>query len=299
MSVSAEAVATALPAATHTGPVALAVADLPGLAAWYRAVLGLERLAGDERRAVLGAADGRPLLVLERRPDLEAEDPRRAGLFHVAFLLPSRLELGRWVAHLARHRHPIEGASDHLVSEALYLSDPEGNGIEVYRDRPRGEWPMEGPRVKMDTLAADLRGLLAEGQALEPFDRMPAGSVVGHVHLKVADLDASRRFYLDTLGLDLMATYPGALFVAAGGYHHHLGLNVWRSAERRRAAESLGLSVATLVTGDAAALPGLAARLDEAGYPTTAVPDGFDVIDPAGNRLRLLASDPSLADLVG
>ncbi|MEJ1161159.1 VOC family protein [Prosthecomicrobium sp. N25] len=280
----------ALPAASHVGPVTLAVRDLPGLVRWYRTVLGMQVLLERPDKAVLGAADGRALLVLQGRPDLPADDPRRAGLFHVAYLMPSRRELARWVAHVAARRIAIEGASDHLVSEAFYLSDPEGNGIEVYRDRTRPEWPHEAGRLKIDTLPADIRGILAEGTAAPAFEGLPAGTTVGHVHLKVADIADSRRFYVDALGLEPMVeTYPGALFVAAGGYHHHLGLNTWQSRGRPRPAPTLGLAAATLVLGDTRAVAAALARLAAAGYET----DGDCVLDPSGNRIRLLAAEPT------
>lgn len=280
-----------LPADTRTGPVTLAVADRNALVAWYGEVLGFVEQARDGARSTLGAAGGAPLLVLDERPGLPPHDPRTAGLFHVAYLVPTREDLARWVRHVAENRFPVEGASDHLVSEAVYLSDPEGNGIEVYRDRPRAEWRRQGDGIAMDTLPADIDGLLALGRRLPAWSGAPAGTTVGHVHLKVADLEASRRFYLDLLGLDLMTTYPGALFVAAGGYHHHLGLNVWRSRGRpKRSAPELGLAETTLIVPDAAARAAIADRLAAAGHPVERDGDAAIVTDPAGIRLRLAAA---------
>lgn len=285
---SATAASLRLPADTRAGPVTLAVADRDALVAWYGEVLGFVEQTRDGGRSTLGAADGAPVLILEEAPGLAAHDPRTAGLFHVAYLVPTREDLARWVRHVAETRIPIEGASDHLVSEAFYLSDPEGNGIEVYRDRPRAEWRRQGDGIAMDTLPADIDGLLALGRRLPAWAGAPAGTTVGHVHLKVADIEASRRFYLDLLGLDLMATYPGALFVAAGGYHHHLGLNVWRSKGRpKRAVPELGLRETTLVVPDAAARAALAERIAQAGHPAERDGDAAIVTDPAGNRLRL------------
>lgn len=280
-----------LPADTRAGPVTLAVADRDALVAWYGEVLGFVEQARDGGRSTLGAADGAPVLVLDEQPALPEHDPRAAGLFHVAFLVPTREDLARWVRHVAETRIPIEGASDHLVSEAFYLSDPEGNGIEVYRDRPRAEWRRQGDGIAMDTLPADIDGLLALGRRLPAWTGAPSGTTVGHVHLKVADLEASRRFYIDLLGLDLMATYPGALFVAAGGYHHHLGLNVWRSKGRpKRATPERGLAETTLVIPDAAARAAIADRLAAAGHPVERAEEAAIVTDPAGNRLRLAAA---------
>lgn len=278
-----------LPAGTRVGPVTLAVRDRDALLRWYGAVLGLVEQAREATRSVLGPAGGDALLVLEEMPDPAPHDPARAGLFHVAFLLPDREALARWVRHVAETRTPIEGASDHLVSEAFYLSDPEGNGIEVYRDRRREDWPREGDRIAMATEPADVAGILALGQRLPAWDGAPAGTCVGHVHLKVADLEASRRFYVETLGLDVMTTYPGALFVAAGGYHHHLGLNVWQSRGRPKPARAeLGLAEVTLVVPDAAAREAAAERVAAAGYAVERNGGGAVVTDPAGNRVRLV-----------
>lgn len=290
---------TRLPVDTRDGPVTLAVADRDGLVAWYGRVLGFVELARSATRSVLGAAGGAALLVLDQKPGLPAHDQRTAGLFHVAYLVPSREDLARWVAHVAAQRIPIEGASDHLVSEAFYLSDPEGNGIEVYRDRPRGEWRRKGDEIEMDTLAADVQGLLALGTRLPAWTGAASGTTVGHVHLKVADLDAARRFYVETLGMDLMTTYPGALFVAAGGYHHHFGLNVWRSKGRPKPArEEYGLAETTIVVPDAAALAATAARLATAGYRADSGDGAVITVDPAGNRLRLAIGEATAEALL-
>jgi catechol 2,3-dioxygenase len=285
-----------LPDECRNGPVTLAVKDRDGLVVWYGKVLGFVEQARGADRSVLGAPGGEPLLVLHSTPDRKAHDPRHAGLLHIAYLLPSRIELGRWVRHIAEEGVALEGASDHLVSEAFYLTDPEGNGIEVYCDRPRSEWPRKDALIAMATLPADVEGILREGHAAHPFDHAPAGTQVGHVHLKVADLQASRAFYVDALGLDIMAHYPGALFVAAGGYHHHLGLNIWRSQGRAKPSEpELGLEEVTLVLSDEAEIAATLIRLQQYGFKID-VPTAT-AFDPAGNVLRFRVSVPEAFNL--
>ncbi len=206
------------------------------------------------------------MLLRLRRTDAPAETGREPGLFHIAFLLPSRADLAAWVAHAQALGAPIEGASDHLVSEAIYLSDPEGNGIEVYADRPRAGWRKEGDGVAMATLPLDGRGLMAELSAARDPWTFPAEGRIGHVHLRVGDLAEAEAFYRGALGMDVMARYPGAVFLSWGGYHHHLAVNVWRArGSGPRPARLAGLEEITL-SG-----PGPARS----------------VTDPAGLRLRM------------
>lgn len=221
-----------LPSTLRLGPVRLQVSDLARSLAWYQQVLGLFVLPAsveDTRDVIrLGAADAaEPLVILEQRPGTAPVRPgSRLGLYHFAILLPDRAALGRFVRHLSQIGARA-GASDHLVSEALYLQDPDGLGIEVYRDRPRTDWQREGKELRMATDPLDFAGVVAASQG-EPWTGMPAGTVMGHMHLHVGDLDGASRFYSDALGFDRMVwRYPGALFLAAGGYHHHLGTNTW------------------------------------------------------------------------
>lgn len=220
-----------LPAATRLGRVSLQVADLERSVTYYRRVLGLRVLDRATSHATLAAeGDDRPLVELHERPGA-APVPRRGrlGLFHFAILLPDRAALGRFVAHLAKLGEPA-GASDHRVSEAIYLHDPDGLGVEVYADRPRSTWRHVGRQLVMTTEPLDIEDLLLAGRG-EPWTGMPAGTVIGHVHLRVGDLAAAEAFYHEALGFDKVVwTYPGALFLSAGGYHHHLGLNVWASS---------------------------------------------------------------------
>lgn len=220
------------------GRVALTVNDLDRVGDFYQSVIGLSRLAGDGESLVLGL--DRPLVEL-RRDKAARPRPREAGLFHTAFLLPDRAALGDWLRMIAARQLRLDGASDHLVSEAAYLHDPEGNGIEVYADRPRDGWIWQDGEVKMDTLAMDVPGVLAAGQ--DGWRAAPSGTVIGHVHLQVGDLAPADAFYTGTLGLQRSAHRYGASFYASGGYHHHLAGNIWnsRGAGPRR-PDSTGLA---------------------------------------------------------
>lgn len=217
-----------LPAETRVGRVRLQVSQLDRSMDWYGRVLGFGVLERAEDRAVLGVEqDGVPLVELDERRGVAPVGRRaRLGLFHFAILLPDRGALGRFVTHLRAAGEPA-GASDHLVSEALYLSDPDGLGIEVYADRPRAEWRHRDRQLEMATDPLDLDSLVrAAGGA--SWEGMPAGTTIGHIHLHVGDLARADAFYHDGLGLDRVVwSYPGALFLSAGGYHHHLGVNTW------------------------------------------------------------------------
>ena len=216
-----------LPADTQLGSITLRAADVERLRAFYEETIGLRATDGGDGGVALGV-DGTPLVELAHDPDAPPRPHRSTGLFHLALLVPERADLARALRRVVGSRWRLTGASDHLVSEALYLADPEDNGIELYRDRPRGEWPVAGGNLQMDTLPLDLQSLLAEVGDDEPDPGMPAGTTLGHVHLQVSDLAAAERFWAGTLGFDVTVRgYPGALFVSAGGYHHHVGLNTW------------------------------------------------------------------------
>lgn len=273
----------ALDAPFHIGAVSLRVHDLPTLTAFYRDDIGLALIETGADFATLGV-DGEVLVRLEQGA-LRATSP--AGLFHIAILLPSRADLADWLGHAAATRIPLEGASDHLVSEALYLSDPEGNGIEIYRDRPRADWPRRDGAIKMATDRLDLEALLAEARA-GAYAGMPSGTRVGHIHLRVGDTSEVERFYVGILGFDLMVRYPGASFMASGGYHHHIAGNVWnsRGATARQAGEA-GLASFELVARDGADYETMRGRMLAAGGNDT--PQGPTIADPWGNRLVLRA----------
>lgn len=211
------------------GRVGLKAKDAEALAAYYRTVVGLAELSRDGETIALGAA-GRPLMVIEGDKALQPDDPRSAGLFHTAFLLPERADLGRWINHAVEKQIPIEGASDHLVSEALYLTDPEGNGIEIYADRDPKEWKWQGDKVEMATYRMDIpgvRGSVADGTT---WQGMPDNSIVGHVHLRVGDPTVAEDWWHQEMGFDTVSKYGrDAVFLSTGGYHHHIGANVWQS----------------------------------------------------------------------
>jgi catechol 2,3-dioxygenase len=212
-------------APVEIGHVALTVRDLAPMARFYESLLGLNRLSSDGASVRLGVGDQ---MIVELRGDTAARPAsgREAGLFHTAFLMPTRADLGAWLIHTAQHRIGLEGASDHLVSEAIYLSDPEGNGIEVYVDRPRMAWYDAQGKIKMTTDGLDLNDVARSAKA--PYS-LPKGLVVGHVHLQVGNVPEAEAFYTDAMGMQITAHYPGAAFYSSGGYHHHIASNIWNS----------------------------------------------------------------------
>ncbi len=266
----------ALDAPAHIRRVTLNVRDPGAMASFYEKVLGLSRLPSSATAVELGAADGEPLIRLAHVPGLREAAADSPGLFHTAFLLPSRRDLANWTAHAGLHGVHIEGASDHLVSEALYLSDPEGNGIEIYADRRRAEWPRDAGMIKMATLPLDGASLMAERDAGAGPWRMPAGARIGHIHLKVGDLSAAEAFYVETLHMQVMARYPGASFMSWGGYHHHVAVNVWHSRHAAKPAPG------------AAGLAGFEIAAGQAGAPPAQMPASGE--DPSGNSFTVSLS---------
>ena len=276
--------------ATSLGTVELTVAALDAQAAFYRDAIGLREIRRGDDTVELGAPGAdTPLVTLVGRPDAPLRPPRTTGLFHLALLVPSRAELARALHRVTGEGHRFTGASDHLVSEALYLDDPEGNGIEIYRDRPSDEWTYVGGRLEMATLPLDIDGILAGVPAGDTGDGMAVGTRIGHVHLQVAAIPAAEAFYVGALGFEpTVRRYPGVLFVSAGGYHHHLGLNTWAGEGAPAPPEgALGLRRFTIVLPDRVALEealGVAAAAglevaDENGQTVDA--------DPSGNRAML------------
>lgn len=261
-------------APVHIGAVSLTVHDLDGVADFYARVIGLQKLRSQKGVCELGAGDT-VLLRLIADASAKPAKPGSAGLFHTAFLLPSRADLARWVQHAIDNRFAVTGASDHLVSEAIYLDDPEGNGIEIYRDREPAEWPREQGQIKMATEALDFASLL---QSIKDGDfawkGAPEQTRVGHIHLRVGNTDAAEAYYQGKLALDLVTRYPGASFLSSGGYHHHIGANVWASRGALTREPALGLASFELVA-DADAHRQLKAALGEASA------------DPWANRIVL------------
>lgn len=270
------------------------VKDLVGMARYYQAVIGLAELNQDYGSVILGIpADPstgeaeRPILRLVNQPDGKAY-PRLTGLFHLAILLPRKSDLGQWLRHYSQN-HQLDGAGDHLVSEALYLSDPEGNGLEIYWDRPRSEWTTgENGKIKMDTLRVDIPALLAAAPD-EPFEKMPFGTTTGHIHLQVDDVNKAVDFYHRGLGFDMTEFFSSqAGFFGAGGYHHHIGANIWNSrGASAPPAGSLGLSSFELIFSTDEKLEETLTRLEENNIVFDRIGTYVEVFDPAGNRLIL------------
>jgi len=236
-------------ASVRIGGVTLNVRDMNRVADFYASALGLQVQSSTNGQTVLGAGDT-PLLTLVGDGALKPRDPSAAGLFHTAFLLPSRAHLARWLVHAAESGVRLEGASDHKVSEALYLSDPEGNGIEIYADRPTNAWHDADGAIAMATDPLDLEALAAHAD--RPWAGFPADGFIGHVHLQVGDARAAESFYAGMLGLEVMARYPGASFFGADGYHHQLAANHWRSggAGQRPKGQAGLAEVALVVASD-------------------------------------------------
>ncbi|MHB0857667.1 MAG: VOC family protein [Anaerolineae bacterium] len=282
--------------ATTVGTVTLQVADLQRSVAFYTQVVGLWNLRSGEGSVLLGAGT-RPIVQLEHVPGARPQSPNTTGLYHAAIRLPDRHALAVKAAQLAAARHPF-GQSDHLVSEALYLSDPDGNGLELYRDRPPETWTRGGGRIQMASEPIDLSGLLAE---LKPNDQaladpaMPKGTQLGHMHLRVSDLVKAEQFYHGVLGFDITARVPGALFLSAGGYHHHVALNTWQSQGGRPPSESsAGMREFSLVLPDQAELRRLVAQIQAAGVEVERGQDDALVRDPSENRIRLIVESAML-----
>ncbi|MEN8374778.1 MAG: VOC family protein [Gemmatimonadota bacterium] len=281
-----------LPAETRLGTVRLQVSDLGRSVEYYEAVIGMKALADEGNSVLLGAhGHGTPLVELRERPGARPVPPRgRLGLYHFAILLPDRAALGRVVGHL-ENIGVAPGSADHLVSEALYLSDPDGLGIEVYADRPRESWRRRGRELAMTTVALDRDGLIG-ASAGAPWSGLPAGAVIGHVHLHVGDLVEAAAFYHEAIGFDKTTwSYPGALFLSAGGYHHHLGLNTWAPPvpQTEDDARLLEWTVELPTSEDVSAA---ARAIEEAGYAVEEDETEAIATDLWGTRVRFVPIGP-------
>lgn len=283
----ATAVAPPLPATLRLGPVHLTVSDLDRSIRFYERSLGLRLQRRDGATAAL-AADGEDLVLLVEEPGAQPAG-RSAGLYHFALLFPSREELAHAVLRLAETRTRIEGASDHGVSEAIYLRDPDDNGIELYADRPREVWPAPrapGERVEMYTVALDMTSLLDSVATTTPHPHPGPGLRVGHTHLHVADVDRALAFYRDVLGFEVMANLGSAAFVSAGGYHHHLGFNVWLGKNiGPRPDGTAGLRHWVIVLERPEEVEDVRERVRAAGLAAEERDGGFLVRDPWGTAL--------------
>lgn len=277
-----------LPDATAMDAVTLHVGDLAGMAAYYRDAVGLVTLAEGDGVVVLGRRRT-PVVVLRHTPGLPTPGRNQAGLFHTAILFEDEASLA--AAVLSAARHPLSrfvGSADHLVSQAFYFTDPEGNGIELYVDRPRETWRVVGGQVQMDTLHLDPRSFL-EGHLTEAAlaGLHDAGAQVGHVHLQVGDIPLAREFYADALGFAVTMEAPGALFVSAGGYHHHLAVNVWNSRGAGPRASTLGLGEVTITVPTRDELDAAAERLRARGVVLADDGRSLAMADPWRNRVVL------------
>jgi catechol 2,3-dioxygenase len=279
-----------LPFETRLGLVRLEVSDLARSFAYYRDVLGLRELSRSEGRVTLGTEDGATALLelTEVAGATPAPLKGRLGLYHFAILLPTRAALGRFTAHLMEiGANP--GASDHGVSEALYLRDPDGLGIEVYADRPRSEWQTVGGALEMRLDPLDFADVIASAGG-ERWTGMPAGTTLGHMHLHVGDLTQGLRFYHHSLGFDVVAELPSAVFLSAGGYHHHLGTNTWaKGAEPSRPGDAR-LAEWTIVVPTNADAEAAARSLESAGHAVARDAAGWSATDPWNTRLRVVAA---------
>ncbi len=275
-----------LPATATIGPVHLIVSDLQRSVAFYTQSIGLETRAHVQRRASLGAG-GTELIVLHEQPGARPSTTT-AGLFHLALRVPTRPALATWLAHAANDNVPLTGLSDHFVSEAIYLDDPDSHGIEIYWDRPRDLWEGQVAR-RLITAPLDTADLLRELEGADvPSGGLPTGTDLGHIHLRVGSLPAAVAFYDGVLGFDTMASLPGAAFLSVGGYHHHVGLNTWQSSGASAAPTGYArLGHATILLPDDAALSAAIERVEVAGYEVERVERGIRVCDPFGTALVL------------
>ena len=274
-----------LPEDLRLGPVHLTVTDLSRSISFYENSIGLQLARREGAEAALGAG-GEDLLVLTEEPQARPGG-RHAGLYHFALLYPSRLELARAAQRLIETRTPVSGASDHKISEAIYLPDPDGNGIELAADRSREHWGDLGdPTSHGGPEPLDMASLMAMVEGAEPVAQAPRGLGVGHVHLHVGDLESALEFWRDLIGFEVMTRFPSAAFIAAGGYHHHLGLNTWRGeGVPPMPAGTVGLRHWTVVLASPEEVAAVRARLDGAGVPVEERPDGFLARDPGNNAV--------------
>jgi catechol 2,3-dioxygenase len=267
------------------GRIRLKVRDLAGVSGFYQDVLGLAPIGHPAGRVVLGVS-GKPLLELIGDPGLAPLDGREAGLFHTAFLLPDRASLARWLGFVTQQGIRLLGAADHRVSEAIYLADPEGNGIEVYADRPVAFWRSVDGQLDMPSDPLDLQTLLADGSGT--WAGIPVGTVIGHVHLQVGNIATAEHFYRDLLGLAVTCRYPGGSFFGVGGYHHQLAANTWNSlGAGPRPDRMAGLDSVELVVRDVATRSAIEARA--AGFHSEPNSDGTVLRDPWGTAITLVS----------
>ena len=278
--------------AAHIKSAALRVRDLPGMSRYYQDTLRLQVLAESADEVMLGVAN-EPLLYLTSIPDAGFEDPTSAGLFHIAYLMPTRVDLARWLVHAAVAKIPLDGFADHSVSEAIYLTDPEGNGIEVYSDRPRDKWQWKDGVVTMGTKELDIDAIAAlTDMSKDTYDAAPEGLRIGHIHLRVGDIEEAQKFYSGAVGLDVTAGRHGALFMSSGHYHHHVGNNIWQSAGAGPRDEDRAGLAWFAMEASPEALTAVREHLKGANVPTADTNSGLEARDPWGTCVRFTPATP-------
>jgi catechol 2,3-dioxygenase len=278
-----------LPDGLRLGAVHLTVTDLDRSIRFYESAIGLRPARRSATEAALGAG-GEDLLVLVEEP--EARPPgRHAGLYHFALLHPSRLELARAAQRLIVTRTPVSGASDHKISEAIYLPDPDGNGIELAADRSREHWgDLSDPTAHGGPMPLDMAGLLQMVEGAEPLEHASPDLTMGHVHLHVGGVDEALAYWRDLVGFEVMTQFPSAAFIAAGGYHHHLGLNTWRGEGVPPMPEgTVGMRHWTIVLDTPAEVAAVRSRLEAGAAPVEEQPDGFHSRDPWNNAVAVVS----------
>jgi len=272
--------------------VSLKVQNLERSIEFYIDVIGFKLLQKEGNKAYMTADGKQAILTLEQPEDVVPKQGRTAGLYHFAILLPTRKDLSKFLRHIAEIRYPI-GAGDHLVSEALYLNDLDGNGIEVYRDRPPETWKWNGELVHMDTLPVDFEDLLAE--TAEPWQGLPADTKMGHIHLHVSDLSKAEKFYTEGLGFDIVSYYPNAIFLSSGKYHHHVAINTWAGVGVPPTPENgVGLKSYTVVLPDEEKRQETVQRLQALGAPVKKDGEIYITKDPSQNTIHLVLEDKTI-----
>ena len=272
---------------TYVGQVNLKVANLDRALTFYQEVIGFQILQQSENRVELTANGKNPLLTIEKPENITPKQRNTTGLYHFALLLPNRSDLGRFLQHLYKLNYPF-GASDHYVSEAIYLSDPEGNGIEIYVDRPSSTWDWKNGEVEMATAPLERQHVLAAGKGV-PWNRLPSATLLGHIHLQVSELQMVEEFYCKGLGFDVVNRYGSqALFISSGGYHHHIGLNTWAGVGAPPPTEnSAGLHWFELILPNEESINKVVKQLREIGALVSQENDVYIAKDPSGNEVHL------------